>query len=253
MAGRGNPFSRDFSTGNSSESSGFHNPIPKEREHLYSIGNEFVNDLRRHTRAYVKKIGGFPIIHELPRREYKKKDRPIVEDSVLVGDWEELVETSLQEVELPLNQENPETPYISPAHTPVGSHPQSPPLLMAGVNANVPLPPPPNPPPAWRARSPLNLTPPLHDLPQAFEKLLPKFDPNEKILVDDHLQSFYLAIEGLRAGEHEDVVCRLSCRPSRELRPLGILDCPPTLSQTGIPLKECSGASTQSKRLTWPS
>ena len=39
--------------------------------------------------------------------------------------------------------------------------------------------------------------------------MLPKFDPNEKILVDDHLQSFYLAIEGLKAGEHEDVVYRL--------------------------------------------
>ena len=49
----------------------------------------------------------------------------------------------------------------------------------------------------------------MHDLPQAFEKMLPKFDPNEKMLVDDHLQSFYLAIEGLRAGEYEDVVCRL--------------------------------------------
>ena len=128
---------------------------------------------------------------------------------MLVGDWEELVETALQEVELPLNQEGPATPYSSPVHTPVGSPPHSPHLLMAGVNANQPPPNPPNPPPAWRARSPLNLTPPLHDLPQAFEKLLPKFDPNEKILVDDHLQSFYLAIEGLRAGEHEDVVCRL--------------------------------------------
>ena len=75
---------------------------------------------------------------------------------------------------------------------------------MAYVNANQP-----NPPPAWRARSPLNLTPPLHDLPQDFEKMLPKFDPSENILVDDHLQSFYLAIEGLRAREHEDVVYRL--------------------------------------------
>ena len=36
-----------------------------------------------------------------------------------------------------------------------------------------------------------------------------KFDPSERILVDDHLQSFYLAKEGLRAGEQEDVVCRL--------------------------------------------
>ena len=78
------------------------------------------------------------------------------------------------------------------------------PLLMAGINVNQP-----NPLPAWKARSPLNLTPPLHNLPQAFEKLLPKFDPDEKIDMDDHLQSFYLAIEGLRAGEYEDVVCRL--------------------------------------------
>ena len=124
---------------------------------------------------------------------------------MLVGDWEELVEKTLQEVVLPLNQEGPDTPYRSSTHTLVGSPPHSPPLLMAGVQP----PNPPNPPPAWRARSPLNLTPPLHDLPQSFENMLPKFDPNEKILVDDHLQSFYLAIEGLRVGEHEDVVCRL--------------------------------------------
>ena len=67
----------------------------------------------------------------------------------------------------------------------------------------------PNPLPAWRGRSPLNLTPPLHNLPQAFDKLLPKFDPADNIAVDDHLQSFYLALEGLRAGEYEDVVCRI--------------------------------------------
>ena len=125
MAGQGNPFYRDHSAGYSSKSSGPRNPILEEdnREHLFPVRNEIVNDLRRHTRAYIKKIGGFPIIHELPRREYKKKDRPIVEDSVLVGDWEELVETALQEFELPLNQENPETPYISPIHTSVGSPP----------------------------------------------------------------------------------------------------------------------------------
>ena len=90
MAGRGNPFSRDYSTGYSSESSGPHNLIPEEenREHLYAVGNEVVNEIRRHTRAYVKKLRGLPIIPDLPRREYKKKYRPIVEESVLVGDWE---------------------------------------------------------------------------------------------------------------------------------------------------------------------
>ena len=59
-------------------------------------------------------------------------------------------------------------------------------FLMAGNQ--------PNPLPAWRARSPLNLNPPLHDLPQAFDKLLPKFDPIDNIAVDDHLQGFYLAL-----------------------------------------------------------
>ena len=98
----------------------------------------------------------------------------------------------------------PNTSYCSPVPSP----PHSPPRIMAGVNANQPLNPP-NPPSAWKARSPLNLTPSLHDLPQAFEKMLPKFDPNEKVVVDYHLQSFFLVIEGLRAGEHEDVVCRL--------------------------------------------
>ena len=59
--------------------------------------------MRRHTRAYVNKIGGLPIIPKFPRREYKKKYRPVAEDSVLVGDWEELIEIALQEVVLPLN------------------------------------------------------------------------------------------------------------------------------------------------------
>ena len=99
---------------------------------------------------------------------------------MLVGDLEELVEVALQEVVQPLNQVGLNTPYCSPVHTHVPSPPHSPPKLMAGVNANQPL----NPPPPWKARSPLNLTPPLHDLPQAFEKMLPNFDPNEKMLVD---------------------------------------------------------------------
>ena len=97
MAGQGNPFPRDYSTGDSSESSLFPNPIPEEKwkEHLFSVDNEVFNDLIRHARDYVKKIGGLVIILDLPRREYKKKDRPILEDSVLVGDLKELVETAL--------------------------------------------------------------------------------------------------------------------------------------------------------------
>ena len=74
---------------------------------MYFVDNEVVNDLRRNTRAYVKSIGGLPIILDLPRREYKKKYRPVLEGSVLVGDLEELVETALQEVVHPLNTSGP--------------------------------------------------------------------------------------------------------------------------------------------------
>ena len=100
------------------------------------MDNQVVTNLRRHTRSYVKSIGGLPTIPDLPRREYKKKDRPILEDSVLVGDLEELVEVALQEVVQPLNQVGPNTPYCSPMQTLVPSPPHSPPRLMAGVNAN---------------------------------------------------------------------------------------------------------------------
>ena len=94
MASRGNLFSRDYST---DDSILFPNPIPEEKgkEHLYSVNKKVVNDLRRHTREYVKNIRGLPFIPIFPRREYKKNDRLILEDAVLVGDFEELVETSL--------------------------------------------------------------------------------------------------------------------------------------------------------------
>ena len=126
MAGQGNPFPQSYSTSDSFESNLFPDPNTEDnREHLFSVDNQVVNDLRRHTWAYVKSIGGLPTIPNLPRREYKKKDRPILEDSVLVGDLEELVEVALQEVVQPLNQVGPDTPNGSLVHTPAHSHPHS--------------------------------------------------------------------------------------------------------------------------------
>ena len=51
------------------------NPIPKEKgkENLYSVDNEVVNDLRRHTRAYVKNIGGLLIILSYPEENIRRK------------------------------------------------------------------------------------------------------------------------------------------------------------------------------------
>ena len=67
MAGRGNHFPRNYSTSDSFESSLFPDPNTKEnREHLFAVDNQVVNDLRRHTWDYVKSIGGLPIIPNLP-------------------------------------------------------------------------------------------------------------------------------------------------------------------------------------------
>ena len=72
MASQGNPFPRNYSTIDSSERSLFPNPTPEEKgkDHLYSVNNEVVDDLRRITRAYAKKLRGLPIIVVLPKRGY---------------------------------------------------------------------------------------------------------------------------------------------------------------------------------------
>ena len=116
MDGRGSLVPQNDSTGDSSEISLFHKSTPedKEKRYLYPVDNEVVDDIRRITREYVKKIGGFPIISILPRREYQKKDHPKLEDSVLVEDLEELVEVDLQEVDQPLYQSDPDSLYCSP-------------------------------------------------------------------------------------------------------------------------------------------
>ena len=116
MAGRGNSFSLDYSIGDSSETSLAQKPTLEEKGkgYLYPIDNEVVEYLRRITKAYAKKIVGLLIIHVLPRREYRKKDRPQLEDSVFLEDLEELVETSLQEVVQPINQLGQNSPHCSP-------------------------------------------------------------------------------------------------------------------------------------------
>ena len=100
MVGRGTLFSQEYSIGDSSETSFPQRPSPEEKvtEYLYPVDNELVDDLRRITREYANNIGGLPIIPALPRREFCKKDRPCLEILVLVEDFEELVETLLQEI-----------------------------------------------------------------------------------------------------------------------------------------------------------
>ena len=128
MVGRGSPLSQNYSTSDSSENSLLHKPTPEEKEtgYLYPIDNEVVDDLRRITRAYAKKIGGLPIISVLPRREYQKKDRPQLEDSVSVEYLKESVEAALQEVDQPLDQLELDSSHCLPFQNPVQSQPHTP-------------------------------------------------------------------------------------------------------------------------------
>jgi hypothetical protein len=49
---------------------------------------------------------------------------------------------------------------------------------------------------------------PVHDMPKHHEKFLPKFDPDGKDFVEDHIKKFMLVVR-LMNVQHEDVVCIL--------------------------------------------
>ena len=106
MVGRGNPFSKDHFTGDSSKTSFPKGSIPKGRvnlesevpKHLYPISFEVVNYLRRITRSYAKNLGGFSNILDLPRRPARRTDLVYTQNSILVENFEELVDLSLQKL-----------------------------------------------------------------------------------------------------------------------------------------------------------
>ena len=115
----------------------------------------------------MKNLGGLQTILELPRRQAPRRVPTYMEDSFLVGNLEELVNLSLQEIFQPLNQLGLDSTFFQ---SPIESPPQSPHRIMDGnapQNANQPM----NPPPlAWRARTPLNLDTMLHAFPHNVDK-----------------------------------------------------------------------------------
>ena len=88
----------------------------QESEHLYVVPFEEVDQFRRHTRSYIKKLGGLKLIPVLPRRQASKKVASYTKDSILVENLEELVYLSIQEIGNPLDQlclESPATLVLS--------------------------------------------------------------------------------------------------------------------------------------------
>jgi hypothetical protein len=60
----------------------------------------------------------------------------------------------------------------------------------------------------WRTLGAVNVPGNQHDLPKNPDKWLPKFNPESRETLDDHINKFMLVVN-LRSVEHEDVVCRL--------------------------------------------
>jgi hypothetical protein len=79
------------------------------------------------------------------------------------------------------------------------SQPSTPPTPMENQN---------NPARPWLDQDVVVVPGPQHPLPKHPEKWLPKFDPDSKQSIEDHIKKFMLAIR-LQSVEHEDVVCRL--------------------------------------------
>jgi hypothetical protein len=79
------------------------------------------------------------------------------------------------------------------------SQPSTPPKPMENQN---------NPAKPWLDQDVVVVPRPQHPLPKHPEKWLPKFDPDSKKSVEDHIKKFMLGIR-LQSVEHEDVVSRL--------------------------------------------
>ena len=144
---------------------------------LYTVPFEEIDQFQRHTRSYIKKLGGLKVIHALSKRQDPKKAISYTQDLVLVENLEELLYFSLQETPHPLYQLGSKSPTTQVF---LHSAPQYPPQFMVTIVNQ----------PTWRARTPLKLATPLHDLPKYPEQVLPKFDPRKGISVEDHIIFF---------------------------------------------------------------
>ena len=56
----------------------------------------------------------------------------------------------------------------------------------------------------------LSIPGPQNPLPKHPEKIFPKFDPDDDILLQNHINKFTLAMNIMNV-QHEDVACRLFC------------------------------------------
>jgi hypothetical protein len=183
---------------------------------LYHIPNIEVDKIHHHTRAYLKSISHIPIIYQIPiSPTSQRRTQPYGEDEILTSNIEDLIIDTISEIRQSIatiahleTQEDPEFHnfldflevdsafYDFPEAQAGGSRPPEPPKtnppnttipspkmnfnFRANMEANQP----------WLAADAIVVPGAQHPLPKHLEKLLPKLDPDNDVLPEDHIKQF---------------------------------------------------------------
>jgi hypothetical protein len=181
---------------------------------LYLIPKTEVNQLRRHTRAYLKSLGQIPIIYQIPRYRFsQRRTQPYGDSKTLTSNIYDLIIDKNFEIHQPIiyiahfeTSEDPldfqgDSTFFNFSETQVGGFgPPKPP------ETNPPLVSIPSPRlnftfggnmednPRWLTTNPLAISGPQNPLHKNPDKLLPKFDSDDDILPKTHIDKFMLAM-----------------------------------------------------------
>ena len=184
---------------------------------MFLVPNNEVNQLRRHTHAYLKSIGQIPTISQIPRaRSSQKRTRPYGENETLAATIDDLIIDTISEIrdliatiehqgetgfpifldfpegdsnfqDFPEAEEGGVGPPEPPENNTTGATPTShrPNFrFIATIASNRP----------WLAVDAVAVPGAQHPLPKHPEKLLPKFDPDNDITPEDHIKQFMLSL-----------------------------------------------------------
>jgi hypothetical protein len=185
-----------------SEEGPIHPEIP------YALPHEEVNQFKRITRDNARRIGVFPFTPILPRRKQHSRLVVSTPDEVFVHSVEDLIDFVITKIQEPLDL-IPETPVddiSKPNKFSEEEEFESNSKDMEGNNGHgeereVPLQY--NQP--WLAEDVVVVPGRVHNIPRHPEKLLPRYDPENLGLPEDHINKFILVIR-LMNVQHEYVV-----------------------------------------------
>ena len=205
-------------------------------EPLYFIPKTEVNQLHRHTQGYLKSLGQIPIIYSIPRSWFsRRRTQPYGDSETFTSSTEDLIIDTISEIHQPITkishsetsqdpefwdlmyfQEEYPTFFDFPKTQEGGYGPPKPPKTSPPL-ASIPSPQlnftfggsmASNQP--WLVINALSIPGPHNPLSKHPEKPLPKFDPDNDIEPEDHMNKFMLSLNLINV-QHEDVVCRLFC------------------------------------------